>query len=86
MPSILNVSSSSAGSESSTRSTRAREQRQPGLRPAPYLASRGLKWIQHFEMPGLSDDELKEYLRHAHQLIAKGLSKKKRKELGLETG
>src|SRR5437868_1011837 len=21
---------------------------QPGLRPAPYLASRGMKWIQHF--------------------------------------
>jgi predicted DNA-binding protein (MmcQ/YjbR family) len=59
---------------------------QPGLRPAPYLASRGLKWIQHFETPGLSDDELKEYLRQAHRIIAGGLSKKKRKELGLETG
>ena len=58
---------------------------QPGLRPAPYLASRGLKWIQHFEQPGLSDDELRDYLRQAHQLIARGLSKKKRKELGLET-
>ena len=56
---------------------------QPGLRPAPYLASRGLKWIQHFEEPGLSDDELKEYLRQAHQIVANGLSKKKRKELGL---
>src|SRR5215813_8902781 len=28
---------------------------QPGLRPAPYLASRGMKWIQHFAKPGLSD-------------------------------
>jgi predicted DNA-binding protein (MmcQ/YjbR family) len=28
---------------------------QPGLRPAPYLASRGLTWIQHFAKPGLSD-------------------------------
>jgi predicted DNA-binding protein (MmcQ/YjbR family) len=59
---------------------------QPGLRPAPYLASRGLKWIQHFREPGLSDDELKDYLRYAHQIVAKGLSKKKREELGLETG
>jgi len=25
---------------------------QPGLRPAPYLASRGLKWIQHYSKPG----------------------------------
>jgi len=26
---------------------------QPGLRPAPYLASRGMKWIQHYAKPGL---------------------------------
>ena len=26
-----------------------------GLRPAPYLASRGMKWIQHHAKPGLSD-------------------------------
>jgi predicted DNA-binding protein (MmcQ/YjbR family) len=31
---------------------------QPGLRPAPYLASRGMKWIQHFAKPGLSDGAL----------------------------
>jgi predicted DNA-binding protein (MmcQ/YjbR family) len=59
-------------------------QEQPGLRPAPYLASRGLKWIQHFEKPGLSDRELKDYLRQAHTIVAKGLSKKKQKELGLD--
>jgi predicted DNA-binding protein (MmcQ/YjbR family) len=57
---------------------------QPGLRPAPYLASRGLKWIQHFEAPGLSDDELQDYLRQAHRIVAQGLSRKKRKELGIE--
>src|SRR5688572_27081712 len=34
-------------------------QDQPGLRPAPYLASRGLKWIQHFEAAGLPDPDLK---------------------------
>jgi predicted DNA-binding protein (MmcQ/YjbR family) len=32
---------------------------QPGLRPAPYLASRGMKWIQHFAKPGLSDAGLR---------------------------
>jgi predicted DNA-binding protein (MmcQ/YjbR family) len=32
---------------------------QPGLRPAPYLASRGMKWIQHYAEPGLADEELK---------------------------
>jgi predicted DNA-binding protein (MmcQ/YjbR family) len=59
-------------------------QHQPGLRPAPYLASRGLKWIQHFARPGLSDPDLKDYLRQAHAIVAQGLSKKKRKELGLK--
>jgi predicted DNA-binding protein (MmcQ/YjbR family) len=56
---------------------------QPGLRPAPYLASRGLKWIQHFAKPGLSDRELKDYFRQSHSIVAMGLSKKKRIELDL---
>ena len=57
---------------------------QPGLRPAPYLASRGMTWIQHYEQPGLSDDELKEYFRQSHRIISLGLSKKKRTALGLD--
>ena len=56
---------------------------EPGLRPAPYLASRGLKWIQHYAKPGLSDKQLKEYLRDSHHIVAAGLSRKKRAELGL---
>ena len=56
---------------------------QPGLRPAPYLASRGLKWIQHYAAPGLSDDELATYIRRSHDLVAEGLSKKAREALGL---
>lgn len=55
----------------------------PGLRPAPYLASRGFKWIQHYDEPGLSDGELREYIAQSHQLVASGLSKKKQRELGL---
>jgi predicted DNA-binding protein (MmcQ/YjbR family) len=57
---------------------------QPGLRPAPYLASRGMKWIQHYAQPGLADDDLKDYLRQSHRLVARGLSKKKQRELGLD--
>jgi len=57
---------------------------QPGLRPAPYLASRGLKWIQHYARPGLSDGELRDYIRQSHVIVAHGLSKKKRIELGLK--
>jgi len=56
---------------------------QPGLRPAPYLASRGMKWIQHFARPGLSNHELREYIRQSHFIVSQGLSKKKRAELGL---
>ena len=55
----------------------------PGLRPAPYLASRGMTWIQHYAKPGLSDGELKDYLRQSHRIVARGLSKKKQRELGL---
>lgn len=58
-------------------------QAQPGLRPAPYLASRGLKWIQHHAKPGLSDAELHDYIRQSHTIVSRGLSKKMRAELGL---
>jgi predicted DNA-binding protein (MmcQ/YjbR family) len=56
----------------------------PGLRPAPYLASRGLKWIQHFARPGLSDGELRDYTRQSHDIVSRGLSKRRRIELGLK--
>lgn len=57
---------------------------QLGLRPAPYLASRGLTWIQAYGPDGLPDDALRDYLRQSHALIAAGLSKRKRAELGLD--
>ncbi|MBB5519729.1 MmcQ/YjbR family DNA-binding protein [Amphiplicatus metriothermophilus] len=56
----------------------------PGLRPAPYFASRGMKWIQHYGKPGLSDRELESYLAESHRLASLGLTKKKRRELGLD--
>jgi predicted DNA-binding protein (MmcQ/YjbR family) len=56
---------------------------QPGLRPAPYLASRGMKWIQHYGQPGLTDHELKQYLRESHRIVSLGLSRKRQRELGL---
>jgi predicted DNA-binding protein (MmcQ/YjbR family) len=55
----------------------------PGLRPAPYLASRGFKWIQHHAKPGLSDADLRAYVIESHRLVSLGLSHKKRRELGL---
>jgi predicted DNA-binding protein (MmcQ/YjbR family) len=56
---------------------------QPGLRPAPYLASRGMLWIQHYEPPGLSENDLKEYIGDSHRLVSKGLTQKLQRELGL---
>ncbi len=58
-------------------------QEQPGLRPAPYLASRGMKWIQHYDAPGLSDDDLRLYLAESHRIVASGLPKKLQREMGL---
>lgn len=60
---------------------------QPGLRPAPYLASRGMAWIQHHGLgggkAGLTDKELRAYLTESHRIVSLGLSKKKQRELGL---
>jgi len=55
----------------------------PGLRPAPYLASRGLKWIQNYAEPGLGEADLRDHLRIAHLLVARGLPKRVQAELGL---
>jgi predicted DNA-binding protein (MmcQ/YjbR family) len=56
---------------------------QPGYRPAPYFASRGMKWIQQYDVPGTEDDELIYYLTESHRIVSLGLTKKKQKELGL---
>ncbi|MFT7058897.1 MAG: putative DNA-binding protein (MmcQ/YjbR family) [Pseudorhodobacter sp.] len=59
-------------------------QGQEGIRPAPYMASRGLKWLQHYGPPaGVSDEDLKHHILSSYQMIAAGLSKKKQVELGL---
>ena len=42
---------------------------QPGLRPAPYLASRGMKWIQRQTGESMDDEALKDYVRESHRLI-----------------
>ncbi len=56
---------------------------EPGFRPAPYMASRGMKWIQQYDVPGSEDDELMYYLKESHRIVSLGLTKQKQKELGL---
>ncbi len=58
-------------------------QEEPGYRPAPYLASRGMKWIQQYDVPPGRDEELRYYLKESHRIVSLGLTKKKQKELGL---
>ncbi len=55
----------------------------PGLRPAPYLASRGFTWVQNYAVPGLADDDLMEQIQESHRIVGEGLSKVKQRELGL---
>lgn len=57
---------------------------EPGLRPAPYLASRGFKWIQRTAKTSMSDKSLCKYLTQSHYIISQGLPKKTRQSLGLE--
>ena len=51
-----------------------------GCRPAPYLASRGMKWIQ---ARGIPDDELTDHVRGSYDIIVAALPKKTRRELNL---
>jgi predicted DNA-binding protein (MmcQ/YjbR family) len=55
----------------------------PGYRPAPYLASRGMKWIQQYDVAGMENEELLYYLRESHRIVSLGLTRKKQKQLGL---
>lgn len=58
-------------------------QNEPGFRPAPYMASRGLKWIQQTDNSIKRDVELQSYLSESHRIVSLGLTKKRQKELGL---
>lgn len=54
-----------------------------GIRPAPYLASRGMKWVQQYTGQGLSDTELKNHITYSYEMVVAKLTKKRRAELGL---
>ena len=56
----------------------------PGIRPAPYLASRGMKWLQVHEPGGMSDTSLKEHIVASYEMAVARLTRKLRAELELE--
>ncbi len=59
---------------------------QPGLRPAPYLASRGMSWIQRTSDASMDDGALKDYIRESFRLVSLGLTKVEQQRLGLNQG
>jgi predicted DNA-binding protein (MmcQ/YjbR family) len=54
---------------------------QKGCRPAPYLASRGMLWIQRISDEDLDDAGLKIYLKESYRLVFEALPKKRKAEL-----
>ncbi|SRR5690554_407667 len=62
-----------------------------GYKPAPYFASRGMKWIQQIASSEpynkaaskKRDADLCYYLTESYRLVRSGLTKKLQKELGL---
>lgn len=62
-------------------------------RPAPYLATRGMLWIQYYDSTlkqsslvspdPILDEELRYYLDESYRLVSLNLTKKKQRELGL---
>ena len=57
----------------------------PGCRPAPYLASRGMKWIQRTSDESMIDSELREHITASYRMIADALPRRVRAELGLQS-
>jgi predicted DNA-binding protein (MmcQ/YjbR family) len=53
----------------------------PGIGPAPYMASRGLKWLKNYGTEGLSDAALRDHLVASYDMVFAGLTKKKQAEL-----
>jgi predicted DNA-binding protein (MmcQ/YjbR family) len=56
---------------------------QEGLRPAPYLASRGMTWIQRTSAVTMDDAALRDYLKESHRLCGHALPKRQQVQLGL---
>lgn len=53
----------------------------PGI-PAPYLAK--AKWVWFADVAEANDEDLEDWLKTAHGLIAAKLTKKLRRELGID--
>lgn len=52
-----------------------------GIEQAPYFAKR--QWVSITEAAGLGNDEIGAYIQRSHAIVAAGLTKKLRAELGI---
>ncbi len=57
---------------------------QPDIIPAPYLAR--AKWVQIETAQAMADESIRDYIREAHSIIARKLTKKLQKEIGFVAG
>ena len=54
---------------------------QPGFRPAPYMASRGLSWIQSYSAADVPDADIRHYVRASYDTVTAGLPRVQRAAL-----
>jgi predicted DNA-binding protein (MmcQ/YjbR family) len=54
-----------------------------GFRPAPYLASRGMSWLQFYHEKGHFNEDIQAHLTESYRIVSCGLPKKKKRELRL---
>jgi predicted DNA-binding protein (MmcQ/YjbR family) len=59
-------------------------QDEPGFRAAPYMASRGMKWLQIYDGSEVSDEDIRHYLDKSYRIVSSSLTKKMQKALGLD--
>jgi predicted DNA-binding protein (MmcQ/YjbR family) len=57
--------------------------REPGISPAPYLARQSWIMLDHTRV--LPREEIQDLLRESHELVAAKLTRRLRRELGIET-
>ena len=56
----------------------------PGFQPAPYLASRGMVWLQRTSPDSMDDASFTAYLAESHRLMSLTLTKARQRALGLD--
>ena len=54
-----------------------------GIRPAPYFASRGLKWVQYYVPDSLPESVLARYIEKSYLMVSASLSNTMQRKLKL---